>query len=404
MHVLVLHNQYQYAGGEDASVSAEIGLLKNAGHRVTELTVSNQGLDDLGLVGKLRLALHATWSVRQFRKLLQLCRDVRPDVAHIHNTWPNLSPSVSSACHAARVPVVQSIHNFRLLCLNGLFFRHNAECYLCLRVPLLPGIVNRCYRGSIGASGAVAMMLAWNRLRRSWARDVDTWIALSRYSKDLICAAGLPPSNVVIKPNFCFPPNRVSGGPECGTVLFVGRLSEEKGIGTLLEAWRMLRADNRKLRIVGDGPERSHVDLMVKNMPSVQVVGWCDKRRVAEEMQRASLVVVPSLVPETFGRTIAEAWSCARPVLVSNIGSLAESVQGSEAGWLFEAGNAKRLAHSLEHLLSTPNALRVAGEIGLSLWATRYSPEENYRALIDIYESSCRKAARFYSNSSGLDE
>jgi glycosyltransferase involved in cell wall biosynthesis len=261
MHVLVFHNRYRQSGGEDAVFRSEIGLLRSRLIKVTEFEMTN-GEETDGLRDVVQLGFTASWSNSSYKQVMKLCADLRPDIAHIHNFWMRLSPSVHYACRNSGVATVQTLHNYRLLCLKADFLRAGQICQDCLGHAPWRGIVRRCYRDSLAASTAVAAMVSTHRLLRTWKSQVNAFIALSNYSRSKFIEGGIPGERVFVRPNFL--EDRVIPGvlpSSSNVILFVGRLAEEKGIDLLLRAWRGVRkSGNGILRIIGDGPIRRELE------------------------------------------------------------------------------------------------------------------------------------------------
>ena len=246
----MLHNHYQQPGGEDQVFEVEGALLEAHGHRVLRYTQHNDSVADMT---RAELAKATVWNTVAYRELRTLIREEQPQVAHFHNTFPLISPAAYHAARAERVPVVQTLHNYRLICPSALFFREGRVCEDCSgkAVPW-PGVAHACYRGSRSSSAAVAAMLTAHRVLGTWSRAVDAYIGLTEFARQRFVRGGLPAEKIVVKPNFVHP-DPGAGGGDGEYVLFVGRLSEEKGVDTLLKAWKRPRV-RVPLKIVGDGP------------------------------------------------------------------------------------------------------------------------------------------------------
>src|SRR5579884_1203861 len=235
VRVLVLHNRYRQHGGEDAVATSEVALLQKNGIHVRFLETNNDTGDGEDLRGAVRLALDSSWSRQQYERLRAVCREFRPDIAHVHNFWLRFTPAVHAACHSQNVPTVQTLHNFRLFCVNAQLQRNGHKCEDCLGRSPWRGVLLRCYRESFVASALAARMIAVNRARGTWSRQVNCFIALSEHSRRLYLAGGIPPSKLRVKPNFVEDRGTPSKLPSSSTsFLFVGRLSTEKGVSSLL--------------------------------------------------------------------------------------------------------------------------------------------------------------------------
>lgn len=378
--VLLIHNFYRQAGGEDVVVASEESLLRSKGHDVRLYTRRNEPLRGAALAAQ---GLAATWNHAVYRELKRLIRDWRPDLLHVHNTFPLISPAVYYAAAAASVPVVQTLHNYRLLCVNAELHRDGGPCEVCVGRRLqLPGILHACYRGSRLGSSAVALMNGVHRALGTWSRHVDLHVALSEFARRRYVAGGLPAERVVVKPNFVHPdPGRSPGGG--GFVLFAGRLAEEKGLGTLLAAWRRLGSGTR-LRILGDGPLAEQVRRAARR-PGIEWLGWQPRERVLEQMKLADLLVVPSTWYEGCPMVVLEAQAIGLPVLASELGGLSSLIEDGRNGFLFRPGDAEDLAARLDGLLSEPRLLETARRAARAAYEERFTAERNYALLMDIY-------------------
>jgi glycosyltransferase involved in cell wall biosynthesis len=385
--VVAVHNYYQQPGGEDEVFRAETRMLGAHGHTVVPYTLHN---DRIGTRAGLRIAAATVWNPESHRELRALFRQHRPAVAHFHNTFPLVSPSAYRAARAEGVPVVQTLHNFRLCCPNALFHRGGRPCEDCLgkAVPW-PGVVHACYRGSRGATAAIAGMLTVHRALGTYQRDVDVYIALSRFARDKFVAGGLPAERIMIKPNFLFPEPAVGehGG---GFALFIGRLSPEKGLATLLEAWQAL-GGRATLRVVGQGPEEH---LLKTPRAGVEWLGWQPRDQVLALMQQASFLVLPSEWYENFPMTLVEAYATGLPVVGSAIGSLQELVEDYGTGRQFQPGSAADLARVLEWMIGHPREVAEQGRRARQTFEQRYTAERNYAELLAIYQTAGERARR----------
>jgi glycosyltransferase involved in cell wall biosynthesis len=379
--LVVVHNFYQHPGGEDEVFRAETGLLNTRGHTVIPFVVRN---DTIGATAGLRVAAATLWNHGIYRELRALFRKHRPKVAHFHNTFPLVSPAAYYAARAEKVPVVQTLHNFRLSCPNALFYRQGRPCEDCLgkAVPW-PGVLHACYRGSRAATGVTAAMLALHRGLGTWSRSVDVYIALSRFARDKFIAAGLPADRIRVKPNFLFPEPGI-GEHKGNYALFIGRLAPEKGLATLLEAWRVV-GDRYTLKVVGEG---SQDQLLRVPRPGIEWLGWQSRERVLDLMREAAFLVLPSEWYENFPVTLVEAYATGLPVIGSAIGSLAELISDYGTGRHFRPGDAADLAGVLEWALSHPAQLAEQGRMARREFELKYTAERNYQELIEIYQAA----------------
>jgi len=379
--LLSLHTFYQQAGGEDAVFRAEVALLQERGHEVLELTFDNCDLENLPPWRQAGLTL---WNQEAYRRVREAIREHRPDLLHVHNTFPLASPAVIHAAKAERVPVVMTLHNYRLLCVNALFFRRGRVCEDCLgRLPW-QGVFHGCYRDNRPASAVVAAMLTLHRALGTW-NMVDRFIALTEFARQKFIEGGFPPEKISVKPNFVHP-DPGPGEGRGGYALFVGRLSPEKGLGTLLMAWERL-GGKVPLKIVGDGPLAPEVQEAQKRIPGVEWLGRKAPEEVYALMGEAAFLVFPSECYETFGRVAIEAFAKGTPVLAAHIGAVGEVTEDGRTGLHFRPGDPEDLAAKVEWLLAHPNELARMRKEARAEYEAKYTAEENYRQLMAIYQT-----------------
>ena len=309
----------------------------------------------------------------------------RPDIVHFHNTFPLISPSAYYAAKANGAAVVQTLHNYRLACPNALFYRKEGPCESCLGKTIpWPGIVHACYRDSYFASAAVAAMLSFHRLLKTWQKKVDAFIVQSEFAKQKFIQAGIFPESLFIKPNFLSVPNSSSYTPH-SFALFVGRLSPEKGIHVLLRAWTHI-IENIPLQIIGEGPLESLVQKSEKADPRIKWHGKKSKEEVIELMSKASFLIFPSTCYESSPMVIIEAFSQRLPVLTSNIGVMGEMIDNGQNGVHFDAGDAADLAKKALWLWNHSKNAENVGKAGLQRFDTLYNVLQHYKSLMDIYK------------------
>lgn len=382
MRILMLHNRYQFRGGEDASTDSEVALLRAQGHMVEFLEVDNRIITR----GQAwHVGLRAIWSSASYHVVRNLLQSKRFDVVHIQNFFPLLSPSVLYAARSIGVPVVLTLRNYRLLCLNAIFFRNGSVCEDCLG-KFIPwsGVFHRCYRNSWAATSSVAVMLIVHRLLRTWEGMVDLFIAPTNFARQKFIQGGLPADRIVVKPNFVYPDP--GPGPHDGNyALFVGRLSSEKGVRTLMAAWKRL-GKNIPLKIVGDGPLAGEIALTCRQNPQIEWLGVQSLEHVYTLIGAAKIVIVPSECYETFGRVIIESYAKGTPVIASNIGAIAELIEVNRTGLLFRPGDPDDLVAKVEWLLSHPEELAHMCKEARMEYEQKYTADRNYQYLVDIYQ------------------
>ncbi|MGD0801989.1 MAG: glycosyltransferase [Terracidiphilus sp.] len=381
MRILVAHNRYQFSGGEDAVVRDEVELLRLRGHSVELLEENNDAIH--GLRGKIIASANIFYSSHSRKRMVQAIHDFRPEIFHVHNWFPILSPSIILEADASALPTVQTLHNFRMLCANALLYRNGVVCTDCVGKSIpLSGVIHGCYRGSRAGSAIVTAAYAFHRLAHTWNR-VDLFIAVSDFERDILVRGGVPSEKVVVKPNFVNTKTGNAVRHREDVALYVGRLSPEKGIRTLLSAWNTGKIPLR-LRIIGDGPMAEEVRRCVASNTSVEYMGSQPSESVYREMARAKFLIFPSEWFETFGRTVVEAFSQGTPVLAADLGGIRELVEEGITGYCFPPGNADALITA---------ALRFPGGEAYermqtncrNLFSCKFTAEINYTALTGIY-------------------
>jgi len=381
MKILQCHNRYQTPGGEDAVVEDERALLQSHGHTVVQYLRHNDEVDTLG---PLRVAAGTVWSRAATRAVESLLRDEKPDLVHVHNTMPLISPAIYPAIKRRGVPVVQTLHNYRLLCPKGTFYRDGAVCEKCLdkRVKW-PAVVHGCYRGSRAGSAVLTVMGAAHTALGTYTQHIDAFIATSAFARAKMIEGGYPGEHIHLKPNFEIDdPGMASGGG--GYALYLGRLSPEKGIDTLIAAWD--RPGNTvPLKIVGSGPQEDAVQALAARHGHVEAPGFMSGDALAEVLAGAAFLVVPSINYEGFPKAIAEAYAHGLPVLASKLGALAEVVEEGVTGRLVPHADPAALADTARAMLADRALLQDMRHSARRAYETRYNAEANYRRLMEVY-------------------
>ena len=382
-----MHNYYQQPGGEDQVFAAEGQLLEKHGHHVYRHTVHN---DEVSRYGKAALAKATLWNSASYEELRTILRRERAEVVHIHNTLPLVSPAAYYAAKAEGVAVVQTLHNYRLLCPAATFLRDGHVCEDCLGKTPWPGVVHACYRDSVAASGVLASMLTYHRARRTWTEMIDVYVALTEFAREKFVEGGLPEAKIVVKPNFLDSNLAVSEAPK-GYALFVGRLSKEKGLSVLLAAWRTLGA-RIPLKIVGDGPLAQEIEKAAQEVAGVEWLGRQSRERVLELMQNAHMLVFPSIWYEGFPMTLVEAFAAGLPVVTSQLGGMASVVEHKRTGLHFRPGDPAALEAQVEWALDHPAELKGMRRAARAEFSAKYTAEANYPQLMEIYEKALASA------------
>ena len=349
LKIVLIHNRYQEAGGEDDVFLAEGSLLASRGHDVTTYTADNRNIVGMG---QIQLAKATLWNSASYRDLRRICTGSRPVVAHFHNAFPLVSPAAYYGARAERAAVVQTLHNYRLICPSATLYRDGRPCEACIGKALpWPAVLHACYRQNRAATTVAASLLVGHRLMGTWRHAVDTYITLSEFARQKFVAGGLPVDKIIVKPNFL---TRDPGpGTHTGQFgLFVGRVSPEKGIKVLLDAWNQLTSAI-PLKIVGTGPlERS------RTIRNVEWLGWLPPERVMQLMKDATFLILPSTTYEGSPMTLLQSFATGLPAIVSAHGSLAEIVEDRKTGYHFPAGDSARLAETIERAWAHPEERR----------------------------------------------
>jgi glycosyltransferase involved in cell wall biosynthesis len=377
----MVHNSYKEPGGEDIVFEMESRVLEECGHTVHRFREDNNCIT---LATRIRTGISAVWSQRSYRRIARLIRETRCDVVHCHNTFPLISPSVYYAAKAAGVPVVQTLHNYRILCPNALLYRDGVVCETCLDRPVAwPGVVHGCYRQSRMSTASVAAMLAVHRALDTWDKMVDLYIAPSRFCRDKYIQAGFPAERIAVKPAFVLP-DPGPGTHRGNYCLFVGRLSEEKGLDILFEAWRQL-GPSYPLKLVGDGPLSPLVEAAVQEMPWIEWLGYKPSPEVLELMGEARALVFPCQAYATFGLVVVEAFAKGTPAIVPEGGALAELVRDGRNGFAFDARSAAALVETVRQALAGGARLTEMGRNARADFLQTYTASANVEALVGLY-------------------
>ncbi len=397
MNVMLVHNFYQIPGGEDQVFRDEAGLLESAGHAVTRFTVHN---DDLKDAGKLAMAKMTVWNGKLGQKIGSIVREKSIQVVHFTNTFPQISPAAYYAARRAGAAIVQSLHNYRFICPSALFLRDGKVCENCLKKLLpWPAIRYGCYRESKSASAVVAGMLAYHRAIGTYRKAVDAYIPLTAFARQKFIEAGFPETKLMTKPNF------VSPDPGAGTgegkfALFVGRLSKEKGIDVMLRAWE--QNPGVPLKIAGDGPLADMVQSAVGRLSNVQWLGRIPGNEILDLMGQAGCLVFPSVWYEGLPKTIVESLAKGTPIIASKIGSMIDLVDHGRTGLHVPPGDADALAQAVRSAFASPQTLAEMRIAARAEFLSKYTPEQNYRKLMEIYFAA--KARRNVQTNESIEQ
>jgi glycosyltransferase involved in cell wall biosynthesis len=378
MRILVAHNAYLYRGGEDTVVEAEIALLRRHGHEVVLYRRDNAELDALPL---WQAAMDSVWSKRTVMEAGRLLASFRPHLIHAHNTFPLISPSLYGIADELGIPVVQTLHNFRLLCPQAMLMRNGRYCDDCVGRWPWRAVLHRCYRGSLAQSALSAGMVSGHRMLGTWRNRVRRYIVLNQMCREIFIRGGLPPEKLSIKPNFV-EANDVPGEHKRRGGLFIGRLAAEKGLLTLAQAIRQTPVT--RIAVCGSGP----LQAFVEQSEWLDYIGYEQGEALRTRIRNAEFLVMPSTGIESFGLAAIEAFACGTPVIASRHGGLREIVEHGHNGLLVTPGNADELAEAIDYAVSNPIQMRRMGLEAYQTYLARYTPERNYSTLMAIYHQT----------------
>lgn len=384
MKILLIHNYYQQTGGEDVVVHSEKKLLQSFGHQVFLTKFDNQDIDST--ISKVKNAFSLPFSNSSKNIIIKDIKKFCPDIVHVHNFFPQITPSVYDACLKTGVPVVQTLHNFRTICASATFMRKHKVCEKCLTSSPYWAAFHRCYRNSFAGSLAVARMISYHNREMTWKKKINHFIALTNFGKEKFKEAHFAEHKISVKPNFIevFSDSQTFSHPKRErTALFVGRLSHEKGINTLIKAWEKI---DFRLEIAGDGP--LFEDYKKFESKTIKFLGQISKKKVQEKMKASSFLIMPSIWYETFGLVIIEAFANGLPVIASKMGSMEEIIENGKTGLLFEPGNPIDLANKINELISSPKLIKQMSLNAHNEYIEKYTPKQNYAMLMKIYKNA----------------
>ena len=389
MKIVLVHNTYQQRGGEDIVFDQERRLLERAGHSVFAYSRSNHEIGKRSALNQIALAKRTIWATDTRREFDDILAREKPDVVHVHNTFMFISPSIYGVCRERGIPVVQTLHNFRLMCPSAFFYRDGQVCEECIDHSLWRSIRYSCYRDSKAATATVALMLASHRLFKTLESSVTYYVALTEFSRKKFVAAGFPAEKIVVKPNFleADPGSREQPGDHA---VFVGRLSPEKGISTLIDAWEKLPR-SYQLRVIGEGDGREELQARARQraLSNVTFHGLLPRDETISAIKSARFLIMPSLWYETFGMVLVEAFACGVPVLCSKLGAMGEAVCDQRTGLHFAPGDPADLARKVEWAWSHPAETAVMGREARREYEKYYTADTNYEMLRQVYERAC---------------
>ncbi|MGH9680518.1 MAG: glycosyltransferase [Candidatus Acidiferrales bacterium] len=402
MKIVLVHNTYQLAGGEDVVFRNESSLLKREGHEVIEYRRSNHDVSRFVSIGQIALAKQTIWASDTRREFRELLKREKPDVVHVHNTFVRISPSIYWACRDAGVPVVQTLHNYRLLCPGANLFREGKVCEECVEGGLWRGVQHACYRNSRPATAVVAAMLATHRVLGTWSREIDFYLVPTQFARGKFIAGGLPSERIGVKANFVHP-DPGEGRGERNYALYVGRLSPEKGVHTLLAAWKRTPS-SIPLEIVGDGPLRAELEGYAREhgLANVTFRGNLTWNEAMAAMQKARCLILPSECYEgALPLTVVEAFACGTPVIASRLGAMQDLISDGRTGLQFHPGDSTDLASKVAQVWSNPSAMVEMSRLARREYEANYTANVSYKILMDIYERAIRNSNASHAEAAG---
>jgi glycosyltransferase involved in cell wall biosynthesis len=390
MHVLVVHNRYNSAqpSGENNVVDQEVALLRGAGHRVGEFGRRSDDIAAMTLPQRASVPLRVPWNPAVRAELAALLRNRRPDVVHIHNTFPLLSPSVVAACHDAGVPAVATLHNYTTVCAPGTLYRDGAVCTDCVGTRPLPAVRHGCYRGSRPATVPVAVSMMANR--RRWWSGIARFFCISSAQRELLVRAGMPEHRLAVKHNFVPDPGLRRTGPG-EHMLYLGRLTPEKGVRVLLAAWDLLAERGglgMPLLLAGSGPLAGEVARWAEGRDDARFLGLQGAAECRELTARAAAVVAPSVWLEAFGLVAVEAMATGVPVVAAAHGAFGELVDDGVTGLLHHPGDPESLVECLTRVVKSAEDNQLLGEAGRRRYERGFTPAVGLERLLAGYRAA----------------
>ena len=389
MKILICHNYYKYRGGESQTVLKEKLLLESKGHKVILFTKDNKNIDNYNLIRKIIFFLNVVFSFDTYRTIKEIIRKEKPDIVHIHNVFPLISPSVYYALKNLKVPVIQTVHNYRLLCPNGLFLDKDGKlCERCKNGDFFNAVIRKCYRNSYLQSFGMALTLYIYRRLNAFINKTDFFITPSNFLKQKLVEGRIPAEKIVVKPHFveC---DKIKPAYEFDNyAVYMGRLSPEKGLFNLLEAWKKISGVT--LKVIGDGIIRNELEEFVvrEKIPNIEFLGFIDGTKRIEILEKAMFSVLPSQCFENMPYAALESFACGVPIIASRIGGLGELVTDGVTGFLFEVGNTDDLIRKVSKLINNEQLLLEMRYNTRRHAEERFSEDIAYKGIMDVYNKT----------------
>jgi len=399
MKILLAHNFYGSSApsGENTVYTAEKSLLEASGHEVVEYTRHSDEIRRQGAWGKLKGALSTPWNPFAYADVAKTIARERPAVMHVHNTFPLLSPAIFHSAMRSATATVLTLHNYRTVCAAAIPMRQGRPCTECIdRQSVTPAVTYGCYRQSRLATLPLATSIALHRNFRTWEKQVDAFIALTEFQRELLVKAGLPAQRIHIKPHFYpDPPSPAPWQQREAKVVFIGRMGEEKGVRFLIEAWQQWGEQAPLLDLIGDGPLRSELERSIQGQGDrIRFLGQLPFAETQARLARARLLVLPSICFEGFPMVIREAFALGVPVAASRLGSMPCLVEDGRTGGLFNPGDANDLERCVKVLWTKQEELGGMAASARAEFGAKYTAEANYALLMQIYRAAMKNRRR----------
>ena len=390
MKILVCHNFYRRSSGEDRSVAMDIKLLKNRGHTVIEYTAESEVLESATTFNKFATGLRLIYSPKQSQEIEELVTKENPDVVHVHNVFPLLTPSIYIGLEKTNRPVVQAIRNYRFLCPNGLFYTHGEVCRRCVEGSLMNAIRYRCLQDSLVQSALYAVSIHVHRSLGTIPNKLGILAALSPFVASQLETYFDGLKDIRVLPNYVDVSQFRLGELDGGYVAYMGRLSPEKGVLKVVKAMRKLPEIN--LKIIGTGPSEDAIRAFIQkhNLRNVELLGYIGGLKRFEILRRARCLIVPSQWHEPFGRVVLEAYACGVPIIASRMGGLQSLVFENETGLLFEPNDIEKITKHIRYMVNNSKVAAEMGRKGRHLVENEYSPDAHYQQLMEIYRDALK--------------
>ncbi len=384
--VLIVHNRYIHQGGEERYVAQLEQILSAKGHRFQLYTVENTDFEHQSLLSKCLSAFQLPFSIQHYKKIRLVLQNSKPDVIHIHNIFPLISPAIYYAAAKENIPTIQSLHNYRFLCANGLFLKPDGSvCEQCATQSHFNATRFRCYGGRFWGSLAMSLTLSVHRALRTFDTKISAYIAPSRFLKEKYIEAGYPEDRIHLVPSAISSLSPRTLQPDPRTILYVGRLSREKGLRTLLESAK--HCPSWTFQLAGDGPIKNALENHAKSngLQNVQFLGHQEYDKIQCLLQKATFLVLPSECYENLPMVIMEAWQYGLPVIASRLGGMAEAIENGVNGYLFEHGNSDSLIQVLRKV--TIDSRKKMEDATFHKFLLHHSIEPYYEKICSVYKT-----------------